>query len=226
MLISIDNLSIEVTRRCNLHCEHCLRGNAQPLDIDLKYVKTLFKKISYINCLTLTGGEPSLKPNIIRDIVKIAKKYNVEIGSFYIATNGKKISNDFLLAIIELHNYCSDNEVSSVQVSNDSYHYDCFEYDKLNVFSFVSNKGEISYPIAEGRAKDFGKRKVLSDTIIINNGYKTLQDANIYLNCKGNLISGCNFSYKSQNKPENIICHVNKFSWDTVKEFYNVEIED
>lgn len=29
----VSSLIIEITRRCNMACEHCLRGNAQNLDI-------------------------------------------------------------------------------------------------------------------------------------------------------------------------------------------------
>ena len=33
MEIYVESLVIEVTRRCNMRCEHCLRGDAQNLDI-------------------------------------------------------------------------------------------------------------------------------------------------------------------------------------------------
>lgn len=34
----IYNLIFEVTRKCNLHCEHCLQGNAQNLDLSKEIV--------------------------------------------------------------------------------------------------------------------------------------------------------------------------------------------
>lgn len=33
MEIYVNYLAIEVTRRCNMKCNHCLRGDAQNLDI-------------------------------------------------------------------------------------------------------------------------------------------------------------------------------------------------
>ena len=42
------------------------------------------------------------------------------------------------------------------------------------------------------------------------------REVQLYLNCKGNLINGCDWSYNSQEKKENILCHVNNFA-----NFYN-----
>ena len=72
--IQLDSLVIEVTRRCQLKCEHCLRGNAQKRDMSRDYIKDLFKKVGYISNLTFTGGEPSLVPHIIQ---MIRKKQNI-----------------------------------------------------------------------------------------------------------------------------------------------------
>ena len=133
----IPDLMIEITRNCNMDCYHCLRGEKQNLDIDLSYIEILFNRISSIGILTITGGEPSLKPNIINWIILLAKRYNVAIENFYIATNGKRVFDKFLVSIIHLYNYCSDNEISSIKVSCDDYHEISEEAEKLKVFSFV-----------------------------------------------------------------------------------------
>jgi len=51
--MDIYNLVIEVTRRCNMECEHCLRGEAENVDMDIKYIEKLFQKIDYISTLSL-----------------------------------------------------------------------------------------------------------------------------------------------------------------------------
>jgi MoaA/NifB/PqqE/SkfB family radical SAM enzyme len=63
-MLSLDNVIIEITRRCNMKCEHCLRGAQQRLDIPDDVLSKFFLRIrdSYINHLCLTGGEPSLAP--------------------------------------------------------------------------------------------------------------------------------------------------------------------
>lgn len=38
MKIAIDDLILEVTRRCNMCCLHCLRGEAENLDADIDLI--------------------------------------------------------------------------------------------------------------------------------------------------------------------------------------------
>jgi MoaA/NifB/PqqE/SkfB family radical SAM enzyme len=52
-----------------MQCPHCLRGTAQRIDMNLEYVKKLFSQVKFLGSLTLTGGEPSLVPNIIDEII-------------------------------------------------------------------------------------------------------------------------------------------------------------
>lgn len=236
--LSIDQLSIEITRRCNMSCPHCLRGEAEAIDMNLDYVKILFSKIDCIYSLTLTGGEPSLKPELIREVVKLAGQAGVEIYNFYIATNGKDISDEFLLAILELYCYCSDNEISGVEMSVDEFHSEEFEgegsegWERLSAFKFFGSKNKVTWDslINEGRTLDMGGGSIEreADTILIEEDGATprIMDASIYLNCEGNLISGCDFSYESQRGEENIICSVEEFGLERVKGFHKAEIED
>lgn len=59
MQINVYNLVIEVTRRCNMCCTHCLRGDAQDLDISDEVLETVARNIQP-SSVTFTGGEPSL----------------------------------------------------------------------------------------------------------------------------------------------------------------------
>ena len=233
MKIHVTDLMIEVTRRCNMVCPHCLRGNAQKKDINLQHVRTMFSKISYISCLTLSGGEPSLVPDIINDILDIAKEEDVEIGNFYLCTNAKKITNEFMMTLMRLWMTCTENEISMVQWSNEQFHdnSNIFQGTKLlKVLKFASPKYgdeelkdvDEKYLLNEGRAIDnfnAGKSAASKSEYKINpwNGNTTI-DGELYLNCKGNLIMGCDFSYKNQDKDENILCHVDNFSIDVFKE--------
>ena len=223
--ISVNSLVIEVTRRCNMNCEHCLRGEQEDIDLKLDYVETLFKKINYIFSITFTGGEPSLVPYIISSIIKIAKKYNVDFGSFYIATNGKNISNKFLYTIVDLWLYCIDNELSMIYVSSDDYHESYSEnFNKFKMFSFTeiesNNNRKEENIIPEGNALNWGNGNPLSkEEFIIDRNSGIIKEGVLYLNCEGYVIGGCDWSYKSQRKPNNIISHVDEFSLDKVEKF-------
>lgn len=106
------NVVLEITRRCNMSCAHCLRGNAQPKDIKPEILENFFAPLSYIQTLTLSGGEPSLRPRLMLDVLEVCKKYHVEVGSVYIVTNGKQVTSDFLDAVHQWDSYtvlCQSN---------------------------------------------------------------------------------------------------------------------
>lgn len=52
----IGALVLEVTRRCNMHCEHCLRGDTQNLDMQKEIVDKLLEQTESIFCVTFSGG--------------------------------------------------------------------------------------------------------------------------------------------------------------------------
>jgi hypothetical protein len=212
MDLAVDDLFIEVTRRCNMQCPHCLRGEAENLEISEKNVDRLFSKISRIGTLTITGGEPSLVPEKIEMIVRLAKRNGVSIGNFSCVTNAKQVTDYFILAILQLYLYCDDNECSGLAYSSDMFHDGISDENikKLKAFSFTSDKGEIDeqHLIMEGRAA------MNYDTDRYLRPYKfSLQDDwvadnDLYLNCKGNLVADCNCSYETQDYSEFLIGNV------------------
>lgn len=74
MEIYVESLVIEVTRRCNMRCEHCLRGDAQNLDISTATLSEIAKHI-YPGSVTFTGGEPSLNVPAIKRYFELAERY-------------------------------------------------------------------------------------------------------------------------------------------------------
>lgn len=238
-MLNIDTAMIEVTRRCNMACDHCLRGEPQKKDIPDSMIDTFFEKVGsgIINNLTITGGEPSLVPEKIEKIIEAAKRNGTDIENFYIVTNGKQVTDAFLMAVMRLHCYCSDNEYSGLQYSNDYYHDPIItdNVKRLEVFKFASPRNTEdsapemgTYEIIEGRAKENGIG-VREETGIgsrwfdledyIYDGDDSIREMHIYLNCKGNIICGCDWSYESQDRKANKVCHVSKLSIEAVKSY-------
>lgn len=236
---------IELTRRCNMFCEHCLRGDAQNANQQIKYITSLFSRTKFINTLTLTGGEPSLVPQVIEKILECAHVYGVEIGNFYIATNAKNVKPRFVKVVQRLYNYCSDNEISAIEISNDEFHNEPERtngYYLLKDLEFVRYKWETNSNlpwrnlsggvfhyesvIDQGRGGFTGlrKRQAQPDDIefeVSDDGTLRVTDGNIYLNCKGWIIGGCDFSYDTQDDPsfDGRICFVDDFSEDMLREY-------
>lgn len=94
--ITVENLTLECTRRCNMSCIHCLRGDAQDRDMDALTLYRAMKPIKSVQTLTFTGGEPSLVPKILALALHVCKQYEIQVCAFYLVTNGKEITDEFL----------------------------------------------------------------------------------------------------------------------------------
>ncbi len=83
LLKYINTISFEITRRCNLNCKWCSKGDPQNLDISKEIIDKTLDEIQYyyINCIRITGGEPFLKPEIIEYLIGkiIEKKIKVKM---------------------------------------------------------------------------------------------------------------------------------------------------
>jgi hypothetical protein len=156
----IDQLIIEITRKCNMKCLHCCRGKSQAVNIDNKILVAFFKSISHcsVNNLTLTGGEPSLAVDRISFIIECLKEYKISVNTFYLATNAKKVSHNFLKTLLDMYLYCEDKDLFFINYSNDQFHERVprDNIELLSAFKFVSPKGENHIRednlILEGRA--------------------------------------------------------------------------
>lgn len=218
--IVIENLIIEVTRNCNMRCQHCLRGDAENRKFDISILKNLLDQNVRIGQVTLSGGEPSMVPFTIENIMMLMKQYQDSIDHFYIATNGKNISPEFVIACLAWYLYSDEREMCAVELSNDYYHSieDSQEESLLNGLSFFRKKyqddNHETKLIREGNARDITDeegRTVKAEFDSEYQGESIVITSEVYLNCEGNVIKGCDFSYDSQRLPENILCNVKDF---------------
>lgn len=107
--LSYEQFSIELTRRCNMKCKHCSRGDAQNIDMsdDILYrsldnLHTVdeyknsfsenFSEKGFTNFLFLYGGEPFLCPDTIHRIVDYVFDRNIFLLGFWTITNGTILS--------------------------------------------------------------------------------------------------------------------------------------
>lgn len=214
--MQIQNLILEITRKCNFTCAHCLRGDAQNKDIDLKVIDSLLENnnIDYISSIAFTGGEPSLNTKAINYFIDKCNELNIEIGNFYIATNGGKTSGneEFLHTLIKLYCFCSDNEISQVQISNSDYHFNSQDEEsinKLKCLSFVDERTHLNYKylIHEGKAKRLNElngtmdsaRRIKPEKVLKLDG-DYIETEELYINCKGDIVLSCDLSYNRQDK--------------------------
>jgi radical SAM protein with 4Fe4S-binding SPASM domain len=77
MLSAPNRVTFEITRRCNLDCEHCIRAAGDPLPNELsteavRDALTTFDEMGVFE-VSITGGEPLLRPDIFEILAHLAR---------------------------------------------------------------------------------------------------------------------------------------------------------
>lgn len=83
-------LTFELTRRCNMNCDFCAKGEAQEADITKEIIdKTLDEmQYFYIRHLRLGGGEPFLNPEMIVYLIDEIIRRRIYVKYLAVFTNG------------------------------------------------------------------------------------------------------------------------------------------
>lgn len=208
------DLCIEITRRCNMSCAHCMRGNAQNIDIEHRYIKNLLKHFQHIQHLNITGGEPSLNTKAMRYILKQLKLYNIHVYSIYIVTNGSlsSISKEFINICSELYEYQEEKDENHhmLEMSDDKFHNSHYHpkvISTLSQYPFfgLRNQAKDIFLFKEGRCIT-GYPNPIHDIYLTTTNYVY---GDVYLNAEGKILSNGDLSYQRQQ--ENILCSSDNF---------------
>ncbi len=237
-MLNLHSLVIEVTRKCNMKCEHCLRGAAQRKTISDQHIYKMLQLIDNVSHLTITGGEPTLAQDALNQIQHCITYGNCDVGSFYMVTNGKAINVETVAQwAYDMDRVCSDNDSSGISFSFDNFHtrtLNCQQEDKQarnyrkiqEIMewnyglddSFVRKHTDRNFDynrlVSEGRAKDIGSRDVIKEYFAEDDYYDDDDDVYfgegvLYLSSNGNIVAGCDWSYHNiDNRKDIFIAHI------------------
>jgi len=219
-------LAIEVTRRCNMHCAHCIRGRAQRRDIPNEYIDRMLRNTRYISSLLLTGGEPSLNPSAIRFISDTIRRKHITLGSVVLITNAKKITDEFLAAYAELLSITTDPSENYLAISKDEFHDAPSDENrrKLALFAcYIESAQAIDWH--KSRITNLGRARKLDGYSKCEPCYSselsyaydpdakrlTFTDSIITLTVDGDILDGCDYEYASTGRLK--IGHVSDPKW-------------
>lgn len=221
MTISCDTLILEVTRRCNMACDHCLRGDAQAMDMDKSMVDKIINALDNIGIVVFSGGEPTLNLEIIKYFFdKAEEKYGCT-PVFYVVTNG--MANQLELATILLDAYSrredgAEEEIYGVAISRDMFHDYIPETDRnpLRALSFYRSDKEQDdwddrWVIKAGRAAEngFGRDMDLDPELVLmtDPDDEDVVLDQLYISCNGNVVGNCDLDYETIDR--NPACDIN-----------------
>lgn len=173
------DLTFELTRRCNMRCSHCLRGDAENVDLTSMDINSVLDQTEAIGRLIVTGGEPILNLRAIQHLVNEIARRGIPLMRAQIITNAliyeerlvaiaKRLSE--ITRLTQVHGYGNTEWEPwrvSIGVSLDRYHESpeiCKKHylrykNALKGFAEVLKVGHGNAPRNEGRAA------ALADTI-------------------------------------------------------------
>ena len=215
MAIYVSDLMIEVTRRCNMCCDHCLRGDAQNLDISDEVLEAIARDIQP-SSVVFTGGEPSLNIAAIKKYFALAEKYGTLPCSFYVVTNGKENQEELAVALLRAYGKMSEPEMCGLALSIDCFHETVPAAAEIfKGLAFFSDTDK-AHPVDEqnsnwllntGRAAENGigvrspyemcksvEDLVLQDFIV--SGERQIEISDLYISSNGNVVSDCDQCYE------------------------------
>jgi hypothetical protein len=214
------DLILEITRRCNFHCDHCLRGEPQNVRMSKKVINAAIEKYagSYIRSISFTGGEPTLAPDLMEYTLDCVTHHSVNVEGIWFATNGSKPSKKLFDVLGRWIWFLDSLENTSIKISRDEYHDGLYD-EHLSEWMNFCDQHEVTLTlddesgrniIGEGRAKDnsLSPKKPNMDLFLEENNL----DGFIYVNALGDVLGACDLSYETQKL--NIICTVFD-DWET-----------
>ena len=139
-------LSVEMTRRCNMKCDFCARGDAQNVTITKKIIDKTLEEMEgvYINGLRLSGGEPFLAENEIEYLIEEIIRRKIHINHIELFTNGTIRSPQIATSIKKAVGYINSIQSEDIDtlnwlLENTHYHYDGIEGKKVRIV--ISTRG-------------------------------------------------------------------------------------
>lgn len=210
MRLKLKYLFIELTRKCNMGCKHCLRGKSEDKSVSCEVLSHLLANVTEIGQLTLTGGEPSLASRELDNLVYCLRKYGVRVKSFVCYVNGAKHNPEFISALEKLYSLCKEKEHCKLGISRDGFHGETDPnavgaLSALPFFrSFVPENDSLlgNQIYNEGRARENGIGHF--DFTVPECFYKVKFDGGIaasdfvYCNADGDIVFSPDLSYENQ----------------------------
>lgn len=226
MKLSYRELGIELTRRCNEMCKHCLRGPAESVDLSKDVIDALFDNndIYLIENLLLSGGEPTMNGEALLYLVDRLIEKKVIVGSYRVIINGTYYDENFGDAIRKLHSYVDSigwnrefnvmksERFGSIAISQDQFHkrYDPVVLDKIkelpSTLHILGEEYKSSTILPYGRANDNGLSDreedysslfITDDSfIIIKYGEPGVEFNKQYICANGNVCLDPNYPFK------------------------------
>lgn len=181
MKIAFNCLVVEITRKCQLQCAHCMRGDAQNINMDNAIITILLNKTSDIERLAFTGGEPTLNIEGMDFFLDTMIKNDIHLTKLDIVTNGVLLSEQFIKLLKRYYIWINKSNSPYkkyiwLEISDDKYHQGVNVEKAINFYNEhlkdYPNIGIGTRKVADINIKPLGRAKNLFADAYQNEIYK------------------------------------------------------
>lgn len=132
----------EITRKCNLHCTFCGRGDPQNISITKEIIDKAMTELkgAYINQIGISGGEPTVEPEMLIYLIDSIISHKLLVKEVFMFTNGLIFDFNVANAFKRLIKYLKQIE-PNIKDSKDFYEK---EYELVNINGKCNAKVEIT----------------------------------------------------------------------------------
>lgn len=211
---AFDGLYLELTRRCNLRCAHCLCGAPENTTISKEIIDEFLSQVTAIKHLMIGGGEPLLELDTFEYLLDALERHSVPVFILGLVHNGT-ICDKRVMKIINGYLARNPHSQFGLEISNDVFHNQeqskkCLEFyrELAGERCYVKLHGDIDWLHHAGRA--WGKRSVMNIPVIGSNDtafrpHRLKMEYNrifcsIYLSANGNFGFQCDTSFAEHDK--------------------------
>jgi hypothetical protein len=217
--ITVSTLILELTRRCNMNCQHCLRGDAQDIDMSRRTIGKAINMASAISSVTFTGGEPTLRLDLIEFTYELLleKFGHGNLPAFFIATNGRCDQLQLSSILLKWYADTIEPEMCSVCISEDVFHGSFDDPNYLSGLAFYSDtdkkhdlsemEDEATWVLREGRGAYLPINSSTNIRTPSENGLLEVYNApkgyslgQLYVSAKEEISGECDYSYESMDE--------------------------
>lgn len=234
----IGNLTLEITRKCNMNCAHCLRGETQNKNMTDRTIDRIFEILRYeehsIGILSITGGEPTMNMHAILRIYQNLRIRKISLDTFYMVVNGLHIPKTFFNLIKKYISFCNVPEGCGVLCSKDYYHDNIPEENRNKLQQFAEENGINYYDktCTDTTVLSMGNGVGWNNDYVEINRYSLFDDdineGNLYVSCNGNVYPSCDLSYDVMKNNKDLLLgnvHDTDFTFKGAAEMWNDFIE-
>jgi len=201
-------LSVSTTRRCNMRCDACLRGEPETVDIDERVMPKVFDEVGVIRRLCITGGEPTLNVPALRQIVSLMESRKCVTENIFLITNGKEYAEEVCELFRRMVELCTRNVSSEFVLATSEFHEsapgvrDYMRWRHENSARYIVRKvvgnPQSNWVIDTGRAQTMGLGRrgipgiAWGPFVVLAGG----EIRRIFVSCRGDVCTTCDISYE------------------------------